>query len=178
MKRFNQGFTPTPKILKKNTNIFGVSLQSKRGFTLIEILLVIVMMAVLVTMVVLSFNKLGSSQALDKSATTVVSVLSEARALTLSASQDARYGVSLQDNQVVLFRGATYATSTTGNVFTPLHPSVGIRNVSLAGGASSVVFNRLTGGTSQTGTFEVYLRSATTTFKTVTVSGTGIIEEE
>ncbi len=149
----------------------------QKGFTIIETLLAVVIMGIAITIVTLSFGKVESRQALDKSAALVVSVLNEARSMTLSSISDSRYGVSLQDDQMVLFKGFAYATSTQSNITTSLNASVGIRNINLAGGSTNVVFDRLTGATSQSGTFEVYLRSATTSFKRITINSTGLIEE-
>ena len=152
--------------------------MDQKGFTLIETLLAIVIMGIAVGLVSLSFPKLESSQVLDKSSSLVVSVLNEARSLTLSGKSDSQYGVYFQDDQLALFRGSTYATSTSDNVFTTLNSLVGIRNISLSGGSSRVLFDRLTGATSQAGSLEVYLRSDTASYKRVTISSTGVIEED
>ena len=56
-----------------------------KGYTLLELLIAIVIIAIAVTIVALSFSKLNKHSALDKSADLVVSVLNEARALTLAS---------------------------------------------------------------------------------------------
>lgn len=149
----------------------------KKGFTLMETLMVIAIAGIAVTIVTLSLSKINSSKALDTDVSLVVSVLNEARSMTLSSVDALQYGVNLQDSQVVLFSGSSYSTSSPSNVFTTLNSLVGIRNISLSGGGTSVVFQRLTGETSQSGTLEVYLRSATTSYKTVTINSTGVIED-
>lgn len=148
----------------------------RKGFTLIEILMAVAIIGLAVTIVTLSFGGLNASQALDKSVLNVISVLDEARAKTLSAVDDSQYGVRIEESQVILFRGASYSASDPGNEVTELHALVAIRNISLSGGGASVVFQRLTGATAQPGTFEVYLRQAADTFKTVTVNSTGVAE--
>ncbi|MDP3874951.1 MAG: prepilin-type N-terminal cleavage/methylation domain-containing protein [bacterium] len=147
-----------------------------KGFTVLEILVAISIIALAVTIITISLSKLNSSQVLDKSATLVTSILDEARSLTLSSKDDSQYGVYLEDSQVVLFKGATYSQSNPTNVVTSLHSLVGLRSIILSGGGTSVVFKRLTGNTDQAGTAEVFLKSSPTTFHTITVSATGIVE--
>ena len=149
---------------------------SRAGFTLVETLLGLVVLTLAVTIVSLSFSKLKSHQALDTSAAIVTAVLNEARSLTLSAYNDAQYGVHLEDTQVVLFRGSTYATSSTSNVVTTLHPLVGLHNISLVGSSTNIVFQRLTGTTGQAGTLDRYLREGTTTYKRINIRSTGVAE--
>src|SRR3990167_5520967 len=131
-----------------------------RGFTIIETLFAVAILVLITTIVVISWSKLNASQALEKSTASVASVLDEARSLTLSAVGDSRYGVNLQESQVVLFKGDIYSPSDPDNLVTELHSAVGIRNISLSGGGVSVVFKRLTGGTDQYGAVELYLRLA------------------
>jgi len=147
-----------------------------KGFTLIEILFSIAILGIIITIITFSFSKLNSQQALDKNADLVVALLNEARSLTLSSKNDSQYGVYLEASQVVLFEGATYSSTNPTNVTTAMNSLVGIQNISLTDGGSSVVFKRLDGGTDQTGTLEVFLVGSTGTFHTITISGTGIVE--
>lgn len=151
--------------------------QKNKGFTLIELLLGLVILAIVVTIISLSFSKLNSSQALEKSVASAASIFAEARAKTLSAADDSQYGVRIEESQLVLFKGASYSAVDPNNVPLVLNPAVATRNVSLAGGGTSVVFQRLTGATLQSGSFQIYLRAATTTFETITISATGLVEE-
>jgi prepilin-type N-terminal cleavage/methylation domain-containing protein len=147
------------------------------GFTLLETLLVLAVAGILITIVTLSFGGVNASQALNKSAKNVVSVLDEARTKTFSSSDDSRYGVRLEDSRVILFRGSSYVSTDPENEISELHALVGIRNISIAGGGASVVFDRLTGATSQFGTFEIYLKNATATYRTISIARTGVVEE-
>src|SRR3989338_2100856 len=129
-----------------------------KDFTVLEILVAIAIITLVVTIITISFSKLNSAQALDKSATLVTAVLDEARSLTLSSKGDSQYGVYLEASQVVLFKGATYSQPDPANVVTSLHSLVGLRNITLSGGGTSVVFKRLNGNTDETGTAEIFLK--------------------
>lgn len=146
-----------------------------RGFTLIEIVVSIVIITIVAMILVVSFVDLNSSQALDKSVFTTVSVFNKARSNTLSSVGDTQYGVHIGSSQVTLFTGTTYAASASTNIVTDLNARVGIRNVALLGGGSDVVFNRQTGSTSQSGSLEVYLLADPTVYKRVTITPTGLV---
>ena len=149
----------------------------KAAFSMVEVVVMLAIVALAVSVVMVGFGKVNSKQALEGSALLVTSILNEARAMTLSSVEASQYGVYLSDSAVTLFIGSTYSAGADGNVVTSLNPLTGISQVSLSGGGSSVVFNRLTGATAQPGSFRVYLRSATTTYRTVTINSTGVIEE-
>ncbi len=152
-------------------------MKFSRGFTLIEILLTLAILGIAVTIVMISFSNLNSSKALEKGTETVLSVFSEARALTLSGAASAQYGVHLEGAQVVLFRGSSYVAGALTNVATPLNLLIAIRNIAITGGGANVIFDRLTGSTPYNGTFEVYLKNESTTYRTIQVSATGLAEE-
>lgn len=141
-----------------------------------EMLVAIGIMVASITIVTLSFSKLNANQALDKSADLAVSVLNESRSLTLSAKNGYQYGVNLESDQLVLFRGSSYSAIDSNNSITTLNALVGMRNISLSGGGTNVIFKKLSGQTDQSGTFEVYLKASTTNFRTIYISGTGAIE--
>lgn len=146
------------------------------GFTIIEILVVLVLVMLVLSIITASFSRLNSSQALDKSAALVVSILNEARSLTFFSKDDAQYGVYLGESQIVLFKGATYVPSDPSNITTNINPLVGLRNIALSGGGTSVVFERLTGNTDEAGTMEIFLKASSTIFHTVTIEATGVVE--
>ena len=147
------------------------------GYTLLETLVVVAISTIIITIVTLSFGGLNSAQALDKSVRNVLSVLDEARSQTLSSLDDSRYGVRIEAARVILFKGSSYVASDPENEEIELHSLVGIRDISLAGGGTSVVFDRLTGATSQFGSFELYLKEASTTYRTISIARTGVVEE-
>lgn len=148
--------------------------MKQKGFTILEILLAIAILTLTLTIVTFSFSKLNTSQALDKSAVLVVSILDEARSLTLSSKGDSQHGVYFEMSQVVLFKGSTYSPSDPLNVVTNLNPLVGLQNINLSGGGTSVVFKRLTGHTDETGSLEVFLKASPSTLRLINISATGI----
>ncbi|MDO8589761.1 MAG: prepilin-type N-terminal cleavage/methylation domain-containing protein [bacterium] len=145
-----------------------------KGFSMLEILLVLFILSLVVAMVAFSFSKFNSSKALNQSASLVVAILDEARSLTLSSVDASGYGVNFQESQVVLFKGVTYSPSDPSNVVTDINALVNLRNIVLSGGGTSVVFKRLTGNTDEAGTVEVFLKATPEIFRTVSISNTGV----
>ena len=143
---------------------------------MIEILVTIAILGIVITIISFSFSGLNAKQALDKNTSLIVTILNEARSMTLSSIDASQYGVNLQSGQVTLFKGSSYSSSDPDNVVTTAHSLVGLRDITLSGGGVDVVFRRLTGRTDQAGTFEIYLINEPTTFHTITISTTGMTE--
>ena len=138
----------------------------KKGFTILEILFGIAILAIAITIVALSFSKINQSAALEKSVDTAISVFNEARSLTLASKSATSFGVRIESTELVL---------VPTNTITTFNNLVGVRNININGG-STVTFKRLTGATDNIGSFEIYLKDAPTVYRIVTITATGITE--
>lgn len=147
----------------------------KKGFTIIEIVIVIAIIVVVSALIIDSFPRLNASQALSKDTAGLIAVLNQARTETLSSRNDSTYGVHVSTNQLTLFMGSSYVVGDSNNVDIPFNSQVMVGSYSLQGGGSDIVFNRLTGETSQYGSITLRLVSDATQTKTVNISATGII---
>lgn len=162
-----KGFTRTPK--------FGVSLQSKRGFTFIEIMIVLGILGLLSAIIFSTFISLRKSQALDKDTEIVAEVLTQARSQTLSSQNASQYGVHIASAGITLFTGSSYIAGAATNQSFSLTATDSIVTISLAGGGSDIVFDRLTGETSQNGSVVISSPSASRV-RTITIYRTGLIQ--
>ncbi len=142
-----------------------------------EILVAVSIVAICVTIVTLSFSKINENKALDSSVSLIASIIDEARSLTLSGKDASQYGVYLGEGETTLFRGAIYSSSNPENIITPLHSLTEISNVNLTGGGRVIVFQRLSGATTQSGTIEIRLKSSPSITRTISVNLNGIAEE-
>ncbi len=147
----------------------------KKGFSLIEIIIVIGILGLLTAISVATFVTFRNSQGLNKDTETVVEVLEQARTQTLSSQNGSAYGVHFGTSAVTLFAGGTYAAGAAGNQIFSLLSSDTILTITLTGAGSDVVFNRLTGETGQDGTIVLSSASAGRT-RTVTIYKTGVVE--
>ncbi len=132
-------------------------------------------MGMLGTFVVTAYLKFNSMQALEKDRALVSSILNQARSLTLSSKGNSQYGVRFNAGEIVLFTGASYSAATTTNLSFPLSPQVSL-STSLSGGGVEVVFERLSGKTRESGTVTLALVSNASSTKSITIYGTGVIQ--
>ncbi len=160
---------PTPWL-----NIYKMKRKNK-GFTLVEILVAIALMALISTVVIFSFSRINSMGALDKGSAEVVSTLNEARSLTLSSKDSSSYGVRFEESEIILFRGV-YNPSSAENILIPLSSLIRISDVSLEGGGSEVLFERLSGAVSENGSVTVSLVNDPSQSKIINIHETGLSE--
>ena len=160
-------------------NKYRVNIRKfQSGFTVIEILISVFIIGLLAALSVAPFVSLNKSQALDKAALLAISVLDEARSLTLASKNSSRYGAHFEDSQIVLFTGSTYSAVATDNQINPINSIILISAISLAGGGSEVIFDRLTGATSQYGSVTFSLKSDASNSKTVNIYATGAAQSD
>lgn len=148
------------------------------GFTLIEMVVVVAIVAMVAALATVSFSSVSARQSLDKGTDAVVALLAQARSLTVSAKNAATYGVHLQASGPVLFVGTSYNSSDPSNVPSLLDPRLSIASTSLVGGGQDIVFNKLTGSTTQSGTFRVQITATPALYHVITVYSTGLAEAQ
>ena len=149
---------------------------SRRGITLIEMLVVVAILAILAGIGTLALTSFRSAKTLSADSARVVSMLADARARTLASIDDSQYGVHFATDRSILFKGTSYTDGAATNVTLTLSSNVSISDISLPGGGSDVLFSRLTGKTSQSGSITLSLTGGTST--RVVIEQSGIAYEE
>ena len=145
-----------------------------KGFTLIETLLALGIVAIIAAISVMSLSNFNKDKALSIEVEKVLSLITKARSLTLAAKDDSGYGVHFEERKSVLFKGASYSSSAATNQIQLLNDEVKISAIALTGGATDVVFQKLSGATTQNGTLTLAsVRNASQT-KMITIAMTGI----
>ncbi|OHA16702.1 MAG: hypothetical protein A3H57_00060 [Candidatus Taylorbacteria bacterium RIFCSPLOWO2_02_FULL_43_11] len=146
------------------------------GLTLVEVLVVMAISTFILAGSMgtyVFFNNIRNTEALNKAANTVKFRLEEARSLTISSKDSSVYGVHLEATQVVLFKGDTYVAGAASNQVSALGAYAIISSINLSPSGSDIVFERLTGEASRTGTIVAAQVSDATKIKTITISKTG-----
>lgn len=152
-----------------------MKLNYKNGFTLLELLIALGVMSILIVIVFAAFISLRKSSTLQTDTETIVEILRQARSQTMTSQSASRYGVHIASDKVTLFTGSSYNPNDTTNQNVLLNTSDTVTTISLSGGGSDVIFNRLSGETAQNGT--VVISSPTTgKSKTVIIYKTGVVE--
>lgn len=156
--------------------------MKQRGFTLIEILVVV---GIIVLFLGLSIPQLRSFQQvsyLQGTGEETVAALRLAKSKTLASEEALQYGVYFDaistPNQYTLFQGSSYATRAPAkDEITVLKKAIEISAISLGAG-DEVVFERVTGAPSATGTITFRQVADPSRTKTVSVLTSGTIEED
>lgn len=147
--------------------------KNMRGFTMVELVIVIAI-TMIITLVALSTQ--GSflvNTNLENNTTQIVETLRSAETRAESGFHDDSWGVFFSGDAFVLFKGTDYATRDTSfDIETTLPSSISISGINLNGGGNSVVFNKLTGETSQYGSLIVADNSNNTHEITINSKGT------
>ena len=148
------------------------------GFSVIEVLVVVVIISILGVITYATFFDTNRLQALEKDRDTIVAMIERARSLTISSSLGRQYGVHLATDRVILFPGSSYDSLNSENKVEMFHTLVSLASTSLVGGGSDVVFERLTGKTSKSGTLSIALKADPSRSYIITIFPTGIVERE
>lgn len=145
-----------------------------RGFSLLEILLVVGIMGVLAAVIAFPLSSFRRAQTVRGATEDVSALIQEAQSMTLSSRDSSQYGVHLTTNSAVLFTGTTYNAGAATNRMMTIPNGVTL-SWSLAGNGATIVFERLSGETNQYGTITVSLSSPTVS-RTITVSKLGSVD--
>ncbi len=149
--------------------------KKNSGATMIDVLIAIVVLVIISAIVVQSFSKYRKEQTFKTTVENVVSLFNEARSKTLLSYNSSSYGVHVESGRVVLFKGTSFTEPSSDNREITLDSRLSIASISFTGGGANVVFDRLTGATTNDGSFIIRITSDTSTQKTVTVTKTGIV---
>jgi prepilin-type N-terminal cleavage/methylation domain-containing protein len=152
-------------------NILNAKSKYSKGFTFVEIVLVLAILAILISLIIPSFGKVGGSEALDTATMSVIAVLNEAKSQAISSKNASNYGVRIFYNKLVSFEnsyGTLNKEITISNLVT-ISTSTGI--------GTDVIFSNVSGNTSASGTVTVTVLSDTSKKSTITIYSTGVIEK-
>ena len=142
------------------------------GFTLLEIVVSIAILILIASAASVSFSNSRNVRELTTASQNVLSILRTAQSKTLAGEENSQWGVHIEQTQVVLFRGVSYAGAGFTEAY-PLPSTIEIANISLAGSGSDIIFKRIEGTTDETGIFELRVKSDTAKTFSVTVESSG-----
>ncbi len=145
--------------------------QNSIGFSLVEMLIVIAILAILVSIVIPSFSKTGGSEALNTTVVSTISVLNEAKSLAVSSKDASNYGVRIYNNKLVSFKN-NYGTENQE------FPISNLVTISTSTGIDTdIIFNNVSGNTSASGTITITVLNDPSESNTIRIYSTGIIEK-
>ncbi|MEX0877773.1 MAG: prepilin-type N-terminal cleavage/methylation domain-containing protein [Candidatus Spechtbacterales bacterium] len=155
------------KIFLKNKNT--------QGFTIVEILVVLSVATILFMISTGVYFSLRHDVGVDTDAQKIASVLRLAQNRTLAAQDFSSHGVYFDAGAgtYTLFFGNTFDSMDPDNETNNLDASVEIINVQFAGGGLDVVFDRLSGYTTNSGFVEVARKGDSSVRSVICIDSTG-----
>jgi len=134
------------------------------GFSILEVFLVVLIIVILAGIIFSSLSPARNEKLLAGAVSEILSTLDEARARSLAGDLDQVYGVTFENDRIILVPDDSEIV---------LSDRVVISDIALAGGGSTVTFKKLTGGTDEPGTVTVELTDGSSE-KVVEISSSGL----
>ncbi len=150
--------------------IKNLTVKEKKGFTMIEILIVLAIIAIMIAVVLPSFSQMRKNEVLKSAVEDVASAINKAKSQSQSSIDSSEYGVHFETNQAVIFSGTAYSAVAASNQRVAITSPASITSITLSGGGSDIYFDRLSGEPNKTGTITI---SNGLTSKIITISATG-----
>ena len=145
-----------------------------KGFTLLEVLLALSIAAVIAVISFSSLFRFNAAEALNVETERTLSLLSQARTLTLAAKDGKSFGVHFEERKAVLFSGASYDPNDASNEIQSINSEVRISAFALTGGGGEALFKKLSGATDQSGTVTLALVRDPSKTRVITIAPTGL----
>ena len=145
----------------------------KLGFTAIEILIGIVVVVIVFSAAYGPLKSFRDAQVLTSDAENILTLVKEARSQTVFSKNSSQYGVRFEPGRTVLFQGTVFGEPNVNNKEFRLNSNSSILNWSLNGGGQDVVFQRLTGKTSQFGSVTISLKNNPSKVKIINIGEAG-----
>ena len=145
--------------------------MNKKGFSIIEILMVVFIMTVLMVLGFINYRAFEKKMELNTTVNKIILSLQLAAGKTISSEGSTVYGVHFEADSYTLFRGASYSALDSNNVVSNLSSTIEIYNIGVGG--SDVIFDRITGGTANSGDIGLRIGSYPLVTKTIKVLSSG-----
>lgn len=152
----------------------------KRGFTLVEIMVVIGIMSLLILVVSVNIRSFQTRAQVTQAAEELASILREAQSRSMAVVNGENHGIHFNegDNTYTLFEGTAFSEGAPTNVVYSLDISIELTSVSLADAGNDVVFEKLTGSTADSGSVTIASKLDGSVNQTVTITNEGKISAQ
>ena len=149
--------------------------MKNKGFTLMELIMVIVIFSIILSVSFYFFSGFGKKEALEKDVAGLTAFMRNARLLSVASKDASVFGVHLENSKAVLFEGNIYVAGGANEKILIFSPKVYLYSYSLNNGGSDIIFDRLTGNTLNYGTVTLSLKDNSAS-STITILKTGVIQ--
>lgn len=147
--------------------------NSSRGFTLIEILMVMAIASILFGIGIVYYNSFKERSDISIWANKTIGVISSAKQKTVQSEKELNYGIHLDNDKFTLFEGEAYDVASSSNEIYNLPASLEIASISLVLATSNIIFERLTGNIQNYGQFILRAQNDNSNFIVLHVDQSG-----
>ncbi len=151
-------------------------MNSKKGITLLELIIALAIIALVAVLIGGVFSSFRTNNVLTTADSIVVGLLRDARGRTLASESNSNYGVHFVNTKAGVCKGDSYNAASSTNEADLLRFDREISSINLTGGASDVVFTRLYGTTTASGTITLRPKSDTSKTRDISILSTGGIQ--
>ncbi|HEY4487119.1 MAG TPA: prepilin-type N-terminal cleavage/methylation domain-containing protein [Candidatus Paceibacterota bacterium] len=149
-----------------------------RGFTVIEIAIAVTILAIVAGTIFAGFHNLLLRQTLGQINEDVVSFLRETREKTTGREGGFSYGVHIEESELVRFRAPSYMEGAPSNEQYTISEGFHVASYALNGGGQEIIFENITGATTQFGDIVLERQNNSSVQKTIHIYETGSVETE
>jgi len=146
----------------------------KKGFSLLEIIIVIGIFAVLISVASTSLFNVNKNQGFEVNTLNVISIFNEVRSLAMSSQDFSNYGVHLTTTSITSFEGDSFDIGINKKEY--LIPSIAIFSYNIFPTSNDIIFNKVTGETNATGTLTLASTQDTSKEDILNLYKTGVLE--
>lgn len=132
----------------------GTRDKGRGGFSMLEILIAVAIVILISTGLMYRMSVGRTEKELTAAADAVLFTLEEARANAFAGKYGLAHGVHFTSGDYTSFSGTSYSAGGAGNVIHTVPATITI-DANLSGGATDIVFSRVRGTASATGTITI-----------------------
>jgi prepilin-type N-terminal cleavage/methylation domain-containing protein len=143
--------------------------KNKKGFTLIELSLVVAIMSVVAGLSVPIYQSFQVKNSLDVTTNIIVQELRRAQTLAQSASEDSNWGVNASSGNIILFKGGDFSSRDTS-----FDETFDVSTAVSFSGVTEIIFSKIYGEPQPNGT--ITLTAANNDSKSIVINSKGMIE--
>jgi prepilin-type N-terminal cleavage/methylation domain-containing protein len=170
-------YEETKKRINKSSDLQTSGFRPRRGFTLIEFLIIIAILVILIAITIPALRLFERGARLTNSTEEIINTLRLAQDKTLASEEESSWGVyfstSTTADQYTLFKGSSYSTRDASfDKIQRLSQTIEIYEINLAG-QSEVVFDRVSGRANPAGIISLRLKTEPSKTKTIYIENSG-----
>lgn len=146
-----------------------------KGFTVMEILIVVGILGVLMAIIVPSFSQFRKAGLVNTETQDIVSFINRARLSSMHSKNDLEYGIHFNSTGVVMYSTPVYDAMETTNETRNLDSTLFFSTIAVQGGGNDIVFKKVTGAADKYATTTMKFVGASATSTTFVVRPSGVV---